>query len=85
MKGVENTVFVSKPYKLVSKDFKNEQTVIDVDGVKIGGKNSCFCRPCSVENREQIMEVAEKIKSWCQYDKGGAFNPHVTKRFSRIR
>ena len=60
MKGVENTVFVSKPYKLVSKDFKNEQTVIDVDGVKIGGKKSCFAGPCSVENREQIMEVAKR-------------------------
>ena len=82
MKGVENTVFVSKPYKLVSKDFKNEQTVIDVDGVKIGGKKIVvFAGPCSVENREQIMEVAEKIKkAGASMIRGGAFKPRTSPK-----
>lgn len=82
MKGVENTVFVSKPYKLVSKDFKSEQTVIDVDGVKIGGKKIVvFAGPCSVENREQIMEVAEKIKkAGASMIRGGAFKPRTSPK-----
>jgi len=82
MKGVENTVFVSKPYKLVSKDFKKEQTIIDVGGVKIGGKKIVvFAGPCSVENREQIMEVAEKIKkAGASMIRGGAFKPRTSPK-----
>lgn len=82
MKGVENTIFVSKPYKLVSKDFKKEQTVIDVEGVKIGGKKLVvFAGPCSVENREQIMEVAEKIKkAGASMIRGGAFKPRTSPK-----
>ena len=42
---IEEVVRVSKPYKLVSRDFNKEDTIINVDGIEIGGKNSCDGRP----------------------------------------
>lgn len=78
--GVKEVIHVTKPYKLVSREWKNEDTVIDVDGVKIGGKNfTVMAGPCSVESEEQLMETAEAVKkAGAQILRGGAFKPRTT-------
>jgi 3-deoxy-7-phosphoheptulonate synthase len=75
--GVLDVVSVSKPFKLVGRDFKPENTVVDVDGVTFGGKEiQVIAGPCSVESREQILEVAEIVKaSGAKLLRGGAFKP----------
>ena len=75
--GVVDVVSVSKPFKLVSRDFKPENTIVDVGGVKFGGKEiQVIAGPCSVESREQILEIAHIIKeSGAKLLRGGAFKP----------
>ncbi len=54
--GVEKVVPITKPYKLVSRDFKKDPTIIDIKGIKIGGGNvAVMAGPCSVENRDMLM------------------------------
>lgn len=69
-----------RPYKLASKAFKNEETVITLpNGVKIGGKEVIFMAgPCSVETKEQIRQIAKEVKAaGCQVLRGGAFKPRT--------
>lgn len=69
-----------RPYKLASKTFKNEETVITLpNGVKIGGKEVIFMAgPCSVETKEQIRQIAKEVKAaGCQVLRGGAFKPRT--------
>ena len=75
--GVVDVVSVSKPFKLVGRDFKPENTIVDVGGVKFGGNEiQVIAGPCSVENREQILEIAEIVKSsGAKLLRGGAFKP----------
>ena len=62
--GVENVVSIMKPYKLVSREFQKHDTVIDVKGVKIGGKQvHVMAGPCSVETREGLIAVAKAVKA----------------------
>lgn len=77
MDGVERTMRVMQPYKLASRDFSHENTVIDVNGVKIGGqKVVVIAGPCSVESREMIIETAHMIKAGgADILRGGAFKP----------
>lgn len=79
MKGVENVVKISKSYKLASRDFHPEDTVIDIRGVKIGGENLVIMGgPCAVESPEQIDEIARLVKaSGAQVLRGGAFKPRT--------
>src|SRR3989344_5979180 len=61
--GVEKVMPILKPYKLVSREFRKEDMIIDVNGVKIGGKNIVvMAGPCAVESREQILETARAVK-----------------------
>ena len=61
--GVEIIVPIMKPYKLVGRELKNEDTVVKVDDVEIGGSRLVvMAGPCAVESEEQICEVAEKVK-----------------------
>ncbi|KAA0257773.1 3-deoxy-7-phosphoheptulonate synthase [Deferribacter autotrophicus] len=78
--GVEKVVPILKPYKLVSKDFKKEPTVINIKGVKIGGKHiAVMAGPCSVESRELLFEVADSIyKAGARILRGGAFKPRTS-------
>lgn len=78
--GVKEVIHVTKPYKLVSREWKNENTVINVDGIKIGGKNfTVMAGPCSVESEEQLMKTAEGVKkAGAQILRGGAFKPRTT-------
>lgn len=78
--GVEKTVRITEKYKLVSREFKEENTVIDVRGVKIGaGDITVMAGPCAVESREQLMEAAEAVKAGgAQFLRGGAFKPRTS-------
>ncbi|AOZ92059.1 3-deoxy-7-phosphoheptulonate synthase [Paenibacillus crassostreae] len=79
MKGVENVVKISKSYKLASRDFHPEDTIIDINGVKIGGKEIVIMGgPCAVESAEQIDEIAALVKAaGGQVLRGGAFKPRT--------
>lgn len=80
MTGVEKTLRVTEKYKLVSRNFQTEDTVIDVDGVKIGGKHfAVMAGPCAVENIEQLTEAAHAVKkAGAQFLRGGAFKPRTS-------
>ena len=76
--GVEKVVSILKPYKLVSRDFKKENTVVDVGGgVKIGGEEVVIMAgPCSVETETLIIDIAKKVKAaGAKVLRGGAFKP----------
>ena len=79
LEGVEKTVRITEKYKLVSRHFHPEDTIVDVDGVKIGGKEVVvMAGPCSVESEEQFNEVAECIASLgLHWIRGGAFKPRT--------
>ena len=78
--GVQQAIHVSKPYKLVSRDFHPENTIVDVAGVKIGeGQRAVVVGgPCAVESEEQILKTARFVKQ-CGADllRGGAFKPRT--------
>ena len=80
MPGVESAFPILKPFKLVSREFRAEPTVIDVDGVKIGGRElALIAGPCSVESREQILETAHRVKAaGAKILRGGAFKPRTS-------
>ena len=80
-KNVKEIIHVSKPYKLVSREWKNEPTIIDVEGVKIGAgeKPVIMAGPCSVESEKQIVETAKAVKAaGAQILRGGAYKPRTT-------
>ncbi|MDD7794933.1 3-deoxy-7-phosphoheptulonate synthase [Clostridium sp. 'White wine YQ'] len=78
--GVEKVLKVQEPYKKANRLFKPENSIIDVNGNKIGGKNfAVMAGPCSVESEEQIIEVAKKVKeSGANFLRGGAFKPRTS-------
>ncbi|MFH0926295.1 MAG: 3-deoxy-7-phosphoheptulonate synthase [bacterium] len=78
--GVEEVMPILKPYKLVNKDFRPERTIVNIDGVTIGGKKLVLMAgPCSVENKEQIIQVAECVKAaGANFLRGGAFKPRTS-------
>lgn len=80
LRGVEQTVAISKSYKLASREFHPANTVIDVDGVKIGDGNFVvMAGPCAVESREQILEIAKYVKAGgAQFLRGGAYKPRTS-------
>jgi len=80
MSGVTEVVRVSEPYKLVSRTFNPVQTIVEVSGVSFGGNTiPVIAGPCSVENREQITEVAELVaEAGAKGLRGGAFKPRTS-------
>lgn len=80
MTGVENVVRILKPYKLASRDFRKENTEIDVRGHIIGGKKiPVMAGPCAVENRTILMSIAEKAKeAGATFLRGGAYKPRTS-------
>jgi 3-deoxy-7-phosphoheptulonate synthase len=79
--GVEKVMPVLAPYKLVSREFKPEDSLIDVGrGVKIGGKKIIvMAGPCAVENFDILMEIAKEVKnSGAVILRGGAFKPRTS-------
>lgn len=77
---VESVRPVSEPYKKGNRKFHPENSVIDVSGVKIGDGNfALIAGPCSVESREQIVDIAERVKvSGANLLRGGAFKPRTS-------
>ncbi len=77
MAGVEDTVPISVPYKLSSREFNPESTVVRVGAVEIGsGKTVVIAGPCAVEGEEQFMETARGVKERGGHMlRGGAFKP----------
>ena len=82
MPGVQEVIRVSKPYKLVSRDVKEENTVVRFPGTPatIGGKNlAIIAGPCAIENREQAFAVAEAVAhAGAQFFRGGAYKPRTS-------
>ena len=78
--GVADAVVVSQPYKLVSREVKPDDTVIDLGAVKIGGGGLCIMAgPCSVEDRDQVMSTAAHVKAHgAHLLRGGAFKPRTS-------
>ncbi len=80
LKGVGEVTRIQSPYKKASKVFHPEPTIIDVNGVKIGGNTfTVIAGPCSVESHDQIVEVAKDVKaSGAKILRGGAFKPRTS-------
>jgi len=78
--GVENVVRIVRPYKLASREFRKENTVISVRGVAIGGRRiPVMAGPCAVENRTILTSIAEKVSSaGALFLRGGAFKPRTS-------
>jgi 3-deoxy-7-phosphoheptulonate synthase len=78
---VENVQRVSAPYKLANRMFHPNDTVVDVAGVKIGGKEPVVIMggPCSVESEEQVCRIAEEVKeAGGRILRGGAYKPRTS-------
>ncbi|MGB3095505.1 MAG: 3-deoxy-7-phosphoheptulonate synthase [Candidatus Deferrimicrobiaceae bacterium] len=80
MACVEKVVRILKPYKIVSRDFQKEDTVITVLGQKIGGDTvALFAGPCSVEGREMMLGIGGQVaSSGASFLRGGAFKPRTS-------
>jgi len=78
--GVSEVVPITKPFKLSSREFEPEDTVIDVGGVKIGGKELVvMAGPCAAETPEQVMSTARAVKAaGARILRGGAFKPSTS-------
>jgi 3-deoxy-7-phosphoheptulonate synthase len=78
--GVAEAIRVSKPYKLVSREVKSENSIVYIKNVPVGGEEPAFCGgPCSVESREQILESARVVKAaGAQLLRGGAYKPRTS-------
>jgi 3-deoxy-7-phosphoheptulonate synthase len=77
---VESVKRVSEPFKQANRKFHPNDTVVDCNGIEIGGGNfAMIAGPCSVENKEQITEVAYAVKEFgAQILRGGAFKPRTS-------
>lgn len=80
IEGVEKVVPIMEPYKLTGKNFKPKKTVIDIEGIKIGGEEVVvMAGPCAVENEEQIITTARAVKkAGAKILRGGAFKPRTS-------
>ncbi len=74
--GVEKVIPITKPYKLVSREFKKDNTIISFNGVRIGEEVVIIAGPCSVENEKQLLETAKIVRgNGAHLLRGGAFKP----------
>ena len=82
MPGVQEVIRVSKPYKLVSRDVKIDNTVISFPGTNttIGGTDlTVIAGPCAIESREQAFAIAERVaKAGARFFRGGAYKPRTS-------
>jgi 3-deoxy-7-phosphoheptulonate synthase len=79
--GVENVIPVLSPFRLVSREFKKEDSVIDLGkGVKIGGQEAVIMAgPCTIENIDSLFEIAREVKkAGASVLRGGAFKPRTS-------
>src|SRR5574340_22576 len=80
MPGVADAIAVSKPYKLVSREAKPEDTVVRVGDAEVGGGTLALCAgPCAVESREQVLAAARAVQAaGAQLLRGGAYKPRTS-------
>jgi 3-deoxy-7-phosphoheptulonate synthase len=81
MPGVGEVIRVSKPYKLVSRDVKPDNTVVRFpNGASVGGPElAVFAGPCGIESREQAFSVAKRVHAaGAQFFRGGAYKPRTS-------
>jgi 3-deoxy-7-phosphoheptulonate synthase len=82
MPGVQEVIRVTKPYKLVSRDMKEENTVVSFagSGATFGGPGlAIVAGPCAIESREQAFAVAERVhRAGAQFFRGGAYKPRTS-------
>ncbi len=81
MDGIESITPISKPYKLVSREFKKENTIIELPGgTKIGGSDVVvMAGPCSVDTKERLMITADAVRAaGAKVLRGGAFKPRTS-------
>jgi len=82
MPGVQEVIQVSKPYKLVSRELKEDNTIIRFPGTQaaIGGAGlAIVAGPCAIESREQAFAVAERVhRAGAQFFRGGAYKPRTS-------
>src|SRR3954468_170827 len=86
MPGVGEVIHVSKPYKLVSRDLKEDQTVVtfprqgNLEEATIGGAElGIIAGPCGIESREQAMAIGERVaRSGAKFFRGGAYKPRTS-------
>ncbi len=78
--GVAEVIRVSKPYKLVSRDVKEDNTVVKFGNSSIGGRElAIMAGPCAIESREQAFAVAAVVqKAGAQFFRGGAYKPRTS-------
>jgi 3-deoxy-7-phosphoheptulonate synthase len=80
LSGVAEAIPVTKPYKLVGREAKPENSEINVDGEIIGGRElAIIAGPCSVESYDQLMATADAVKeAGARFFRGGAFKPRTS-------
>ncbi|MFZ5632698.1 MAG: 3-deoxy-7-phosphoheptulonate synthase [Bacillota bacterium] len=80
MPGVEKVVPILAPFKLASRNFKQENTVVKVGDIEIGGDSiHVMAGPCAVESKEQLMEAAFRVKeAGATLLRGGAYKPRTS-------
>ncbi len=78
--GVESVSRIMKPYKLASREFHPQSSIVNVNGVEIGGQRIVIMAgPCAVESEQQLMETAKAVKSFgASIIRGGAFKPRTS-------
>ncbi|RUM57929.1 MAG: 3-deoxy-7-phosphoheptulonate synthase [Nautilia sp.] len=78
--GVSKVLEVSAPYKRASREFHPEDTIVDVNGVKIGGGEKCvIAGPCSVDKLENVIYLAKEVKkAGAKMLRGGAYKPRTS-------
>jgi 3-deoxy-7-phosphoheptulonate synthase len=80
MAGVERAVPILRPFKLASREFHPHDTVVDINGISIGGQQVIvIAGPCAVEGPEQMLEAARAVKdAGAHMLRGGAFKPRTS-------
>ncbi len=78
--GVEKVMPILSPYKVVSREFKKENTLIKINGVTIGGKKVIIMAgPCSIEGRDMLLAIGKSVKSsGAAILRGGAYKPRTS-------
>jgi 3-deoxy-7-phosphoheptulonate synthase len=78
--GVEQVILVSKPYKLASREFHPRDTIVNINGVAIGGNEIVvMAGPCAIESEEQLLATAQAVKAaGATVLRGGAFKPRTS-------
>jgi 3-deoxy-7-phosphoheptulonate synthase len=80
LSGVAEAIRVSKPYKLVTRDFRRENTVVQIGDASFGGDDlAIIAGPCAIESRDQALTIAEAVRrSGAKFFRGGAFKPRTS-------